>query len=451
MPLLDEALLKLREPDRQAVILHFMEGQTFQEVGSALGIGEDTTRKRVHRCLDQLTQFFRRRGFAVPAIAAGAPLFTLSSHAAPAGLAASATTAGLAAAHSAASTSTLTLIKGALKIMAWTKAKTAVVVGLVVILGSGITVSLVSHAGEHPHGQLLNGTHVELEGVTSGKQHSPPIVQAPFLLQYLPNKRARTLNWNAGETRKASTTAKDIFVFWLKFSRSDTKPMDYQTVGYAVADEKGFEIPMVFDGPNLSYRTAGFGTNQIGLARGTGNVPWRSRTFFLRLYQLNRDGKRVRVGEFPIANAGLTNYPKWIPEILPIAQETNGVVFTLAKAQVGITPSETVLPPYDLQAGLWSEFRFQVSEHGNAASGWTINEMTISAATGEHLRISKEDNGALNGTFSRIDGDEIVCLHRWEFFDQETAWKIYVHFEHPSKLEQWVEYTVKPEFINTKD
>ena len=127
VPLLDEALLELREPDRQAVILHFMEGQTFQEVGSALGVGEDAARKRVHRCLDQLTDFFRRRGFAVPALAAGAPLFALSSHAAPAGLAASATTAGLAAAHSAASTSTLTLIKGALKIMAWTKAKTAIV------------------------------------------------------------------------------------------------------------------------------------------------------------------------------------------------------------------------------------------------------------------------------------------------------------------------------------
>ena len=88
VPLLDEALLKLHEPERQAVILHFMEGRTFQEVGSALGIGEDAARKRVNRCLDQLTDFFRRRGFAVPTLAAGVPLFALSSHAAPAGLSA---------------------------------------------------------------------------------------------------------------------------------------------------------------------------------------------------------------------------------------------------------------------------------------------------------------------------------------------------------------------------
>jgi hypothetical protein len=145
VPLLDEALLELREPDRQAVILHFMEGQTFQEVGSALGVGEDAARKRVNRCLDQLTNFFRRRGFAVPALAAGAPLFAVSSHAAPAGLAASATTAGLAAAHSVASTSTLTLIKGALKIMAWTKAKTAIVAVAAVIVATSTTTLVVHH------------------------------------------------------------------------------------------------------------------------------------------------------------------------------------------------------------------------------------------------------------------------------------------------------------------
>src|SRR5208283_2153557 len=66
----------------------------------------------------------------------------------PAGLAASATTAGLAAAHSAA-TSTLTLIKGALKIMAWTKAKTAIVSGVVVLLAAGTTTFTVKEIQRH--------------------------------------------------------------------------------------------------------------------------------------------------------------------------------------------------------------------------------------------------------------------------------------------------------------
>ena len=162
VPLLDEALLELREPDRQAVILHYMEGRTYQEVGSALGVGEDAARKRVNRCLDQLTQFFRHRGFAVPALAVGAPFFTLSSHAAPAGLAASATTAGMAAAHSAASISTLTLIKGALKIMAWTKVKTAIAGGVAILLVGGTTfvaVKEVRHSVDPAYnGNLLSKT-----------------------------------------------------------------------------------------------------------------------------------------------------------------------------------------------------------------------------------------------------------------------------------------------------
>ena len=148
VPLLDEALLELREADRLAVIMHFMEGRSFGEVGSTLGVGEDAARKRVHRCLEQLTGFFRRRGFAVPALAAGAPLFGLSPPAAPAGLAACATSAGLAAGQTATGGSTLTLIQGAMKIMAWTKAKTAVIVGATILLAAGTTTTLVM---QHPH------------------------------------------------------------------------------------------------------------------------------------------------------------------------------------------------------------------------------------------------------------------------------------------------------------
>ena len=180
VPLLDEALLELREPDRLAVILHFMEGQTFHEVGSALGIGEDTARKRVNRCLGQLTHFFRRRGFAAPALVAGAPLFTLSSHAAPAGLAASATTAGLAAAHSTA-TSTLTLIKGALKIMAWTKAKTAIVSGVVVLLAAGTTTVTVKQIETH-------------KAEASWRVAFPDPDRAPLLVEILPTKFPASVN-----------------------------------------------------------------------------------------------------------------------------------------------------------------------------------------------------------------------------------------------------------------
>jgi uncharacterized protein (TIGR03435 family) len=49
----------------------------------------------------------------------------------------------------AAGSSTLTLIKGALKIMAWTKAKTAIVSGVVVLLAAGTTTVTVKEIQEH--------------------------------------------------------------------------------------------------------------------------------------------------------------------------------------------------------------------------------------------------------------------------------------------------------------
>jgi hypothetical protein len=77
------------------------------------------------------------------AIIAGA-ISANSVQAAPVALAKSVTAVTLAK-GAAASGSTLTLIKGALKIMAWTKAKTAVVAGVVIVLAAGTTAMLVKH------------------------------------------------------------------------------------------------------------------------------------------------------------------------------------------------------------------------------------------------------------------------------------------------------------------
>jgi RNA polymerase sigma factor (sigma-70 family) len=65
VPLLDEGLEAMEDKDRTALLLHCLEGRPFREVGEALGMGEDAVRKRVNRALEKLTDFFRRRGFAV--------------------------------------------------------------------------------------------------------------------------------------------------------------------------------------------------------------------------------------------------------------------------------------------------------------------------------------------------------------------------------------------------
>lgn len=100
-PVLDEALLELRATDRQALMLRYFEKRNYREVGVLLGVGEDAARKRIDRALDQLTRFFRRRGYAVPTAAATASVLVGSVQSAPVNLAASITRAALAAGSSA--------------------------------------------------------------------------------------------------------------------------------------------------------------------------------------------------------------------------------------------------------------------------------------------------------------------------------------------------------------
>ena len=144
-PLLDNALAGLSETDRQAVVLRFFYGQSMKEVGAAMGGSEGAARLRVHRALEKLRRFFGRRGIAsTTAIIAGA-ISAHSLQAAPAALAQSVTVVALAK-GAAAGSSTLTLIEGALKLMAWTKVKSAVIAGAVLLLAAGTTTVMVKHS-----------------------------------------------------------------------------------------------------------------------------------------------------------------------------------------------------------------------------------------------------------------------------------------------------------------
>jgi hypothetical protein len=107
-----------------------------------LGASEDAAKKRVTRALEKLRKFFSKRGVDSTAATIAETISANSVQAAPVALAKSVTAVALAKGV-AASASTLTLIKGALKIMAWTKMKTTIVVGAAVILATGTTTSLI--------------------------------------------------------------------------------------------------------------------------------------------------------------------------------------------------------------------------------------------------------------------------------------------------------------------
>jgi uncharacterized protein (TIGR03435 family) len=141
-PLLDEAMAQLRDKDRDALVLRYFENKSLREVGDALGLQERAAQKRVARGLEKLHAFFARRGIAsTTAIIAGA-VSANSIQAAPIALTKSITAVAVTK-GATVSGSTLTLIKGALKIMAWTKMKTATVLGVATILAIGTTTVVV--------------------------------------------------------------------------------------------------------------------------------------------------------------------------------------------------------------------------------------------------------------------------------------------------------------------
>jgi uncharacterized protein (TIGR03435 family) len=147
-PLLDEAMARLGKKDREAVVLRFFKEKSLREVAAALQVTETAAQSRVHRALEKLHRYFARRGVSsTTAIIAGA-ISANSVQAAPVALA-KAVSAVAAAKGAAASGSTLTLIKGALKIMAWTKAKTAIVSGVVVLLAAGTATITVKEIQAH--------------------------------------------------------------------------------------------------------------------------------------------------------------------------------------------------------------------------------------------------------------------------------------------------------------
>jgi RNA polymerase sigma factor (sigma-70 family) len=134
-PVLDTAMAQLGEKDHNAVVLRFFEGRNFKDIGATVGTTEAGAKMRVNRALEKLRKFFTARGLTFSVAAIAGAISAHSVQAAPVGLATSVTAAAVKG--TTLTTSTLTLIKTTLKLMAWTKLKTAAVVGAIAIMAAG--------------------------------------------------------------------------------------------------------------------------------------------------------------------------------------------------------------------------------------------------------------------------------------------------------------------------
>jgi RNA polymerase sigma factor (sigma-70 family) len=172
-PLLDMAMGRLGQKDHDAVVLRFFEGRNFKKVGAALGASEDAAKMRVNRALGKLRTFFTKRSVSsTTAIIAGA-ISANSIQATPVALAKSVTAVAVAK-GSIAAASTLTLVKGTMKIMTWLKIKFAVVVGISVIVVITVSTIVVAQqtksSNTHTTGNVITADSILITpGVSVGK------------------------------------------------------------------------------------------------------------------------------------------------------------------------------------------------------------------------------------------------------------------------------------------
>ena len=147
-PLLDIAMAELGEKDHSAIVLRFFEGKDMKQVGAALGVSENAARTRVSRAVEKLRRFFFKRGVIRPRPSLPERFPPIPSKPRPLALAKS--VAAIAVAKGAAAcSSTLTVIQGTLKIMAWTKLKTAIITSAAVLLAVAGTTTLTVKAVAH--------------------------------------------------------------------------------------------------------------------------------------------------------------------------------------------------------------------------------------------------------------------------------------------------------------
>jgi RNA polymerase sigma factor (sigma-70 family) len=237
-PLLDGAMEQLGQKDHDALVLRFFENKTFAEVGATLGASESAAKMRVNRALEKLRKFFTKRGVSSTTAIIAGTISANSVQAAPVALAKSVTAVAIAK-GAAASGSTLTLIKGALKIMMWAKAKTVVVVSVSTLLIIGVGVE----------------TARWLQEQQKDSQQQPQLVQAQQPQTSL-IKTAQTENTivpnaitNTADLSSAQILKKAQETYASLSSYSDTGKIISETVDYSLTNSFSIRLAR----PNL-YR-----------------------------------------------------------------------------------------------------------------------------------------------------------------------------------------------------
>jgi len=363
-PLLDEAVAQLNEADRNAVVLRFYEKKLLNEMGEILGIDADAAQKRVSRALEKLRNYFAKRGVDSTAAAIGETISANSIHAAPALLAKTATAVALAK-GATASTSTLTLIKGALKIMAWTKAKTAVVTGVVVLFTAGtatVVVEKVAHANSLRQ-RLPDGSVLAINQISYGNKHDIVVGK-------------KTNHW--------SSPGHEELIVELKLSgklagnNPLVKTAFYRQFRGVLHGERGIEyVQEIY--PDRLTKTGGDYFGQIQ----TEIVPRDSRELWLRIEEAETNrpyGNWKTIAQFNFPNPAPGSNYNWIASAMPATNTADGMDFVLNE----VTLKTNLADPRDI----WNHktsIPTEVWANGVQLTNWAPVYIAAADESGNHV------------------------------------------------------------------
>jgi len=184
-PHLNDALEKLSAADRELVLIRFFGNKSHKDLAEALGVSEETARKRISRAIERLRVIFARRGVVVSSLALVAAFAAHGAQAAPMEMAAAwakVATAKAAAGTAAASGGILALATSAKSL-----GFIAVLTGSVVVAAAFIISKVAPHGS--PVAQPL-ATHLTTSVAT-------PDTNSPLAGPVTPSKPATDPGANA--------------------------------------------------------------------------------------------------------------------------------------------------------------------------------------------------------------------------------------------------------------
>jgi len=139
-PVLDSAIDRLSSKEKTAILLRYFRSYSYVRIGEELDVSENTATKRVERALKKMRKIVAKKRIKVTSVLLGSILASKAVEAAPSGLAASCTDVALRIASGAGigAAESYTIAKGTMKMMMWTKIKTAAaVIAGVILTGAG--------------------------------------------------------------------------------------------------------------------------------------------------------------------------------------------------------------------------------------------------------------------------------------------------------------------------